>query len=180
MILLIGFIIGTVLGLTGAGHWWEDTYGLPTWPVIGKLVVEPNIQHHRHPTWMVSMGTIINRNYHTVILALSVLALLWFFGYITWWISVIAILSSVGNETHAWTHGGGRNPIVRFLHETGLIITPHHHAKHHKHPHMSHYCTLTNIMNPILDRMGFWRGFEFLLGCVGIHPTRFTAARDFL
>lgn len=32
--------------VTGVFHWWEDRYGNPAWPVIGKLVVEPNILHH--------------------------------------------------------------------------------------------------------------------------------------
>ena len=36
--------------VTGMVHWWEDRYGDPTWPVIGPLIVEPNIRHHADQT----------------------------------------------------------------------------------------------------------------------------------
>ena len=38
-----------------------------------------------------------------------------------------------------------------------------HHARHHTDPKNSHYCTITNWLNPVLDGLRFWDGLEWLL-----------------
>jgi len=43
------------------------------------------------------------------------------------------------------------------------LQTARHHACHHTDPKNSHYCTMTNVLNPVLDRMGFWNGMEWAL-----------------
>src|SRR6187402_3176872 len=35
--------------VVGGVHWLEDSYGQPDWPVIGALVIAPNLLHHREP-----------------------------------------------------------------------------------------------------------------------------------
>lgn len=164
--------------ITGLVHWWEDAYGLPTWPIIGKLVIEPNIQHHLDPTFMIRMGTVFGRNVQTLVIAGAFCIVGWMVGIVGWKFVTIAFLSGVGNETHAWCHGGGQNPVVRFLQDMCLVITPTHHAKHHHSPYNKRFCTLTNWVNPILDRAKFWQGLEWLIGCFGIHTNRLSPDRQ--
>src|SRR5690242_3232199 len=38
--------------LTGLFHWMEDAYGSADWPVLGKHVIQPNLDHHRNPRAM--------------------------------------------------------------------------------------------------------------------------------
>jgi ubiquitin-conjugating enzyme E2 variant len=35
--------------LTGVFHWLEDAYGTEDTPVLGPLVIKPNIVHHHYP-----------------------------------------------------------------------------------------------------------------------------------
>lgn len=53
--------------------------------------------------------------------------------------------------------------IARFLQRIHVLQGAQHYWQHHKWPHDCNYCTLTPWMNPILDRIGLWRGIERLL-----------------
>jgi plasmanylethanolamine desaturase len=166
--------------LTGLIHWWEDTYGLPSWPILGKLVIEPNIQHHLDPTFMVRMGSMVSRNWQTVALAIAGGFVLYLNGLLSWQAGLILGLSSIGNEVHAWSHSKKNNFLVRLLQDMCLIQTPNHHSKHHKPPYSARFCTLTNWVNPVLDRIHFWGTIEFSLGCFGIRPNRLSPQRNFV
>lgn len=168
--------------LTGLVHWWEDTYGLPTWPVIGKLVIEPNIEHHRNPGVMASMWNFGERNLQSLLLAVAGLGIASLLDLLSWQFALVAILAGFGNEVHSWNHGGpvgGRlfRGCVRLIQDMAIVQTPQHHAKHHRPPFNRRFCTLTNLVNPILDRILFWRWIETVLALVGICPNRMTQAR---
>ena len=53
--------------------------------------------------------------------------------------------------------------IISFLQDIRILQTGKHHARHHTDPKNSHYCTITNILNPVLDGVRFWDGLEWLL-----------------
>ena len=62
-----------------------------------------------------------------------------------------------------------RSRLVRGLQEFGLIQSPRHHAGHHQPPYLTRYCTLTDYLNPVLDRLHVWRWAEWLVEkCFGI------------
>jgi uncharacterized iron-regulated membrane protein len=166
--------------ISGLIHWWEDTYGLPTWPVIGRLVIEPNIDHHLNPGLMGTMAGFADRNYQPVLAALAVTGLAWLAGWFSWPLAAIAVMASLGNESHYWSHRGGNGPIVRFLHDACLVITPQQHAKHHKPPYDKYFCTITNLVNPVLERICFWKLLESLLLRAGLAPKRMTEPRKFV
>ena len=164
--------------LTGLGHWIEDTYGVPTWPLLGKQVIEPNIMHHEHPTWIGSMSTLISRNYQTCVPAFAVsVALLWWFGWTCWPAVLIVSLTAMGNEVHTWCHRGNNNGLIRFLQDSGLAQSPRQHAKHHKPPYDRYFCTLTNFTNEVLEAVRFWPALEWTLACIGIVPKRMSEQR---
>lgn len=165
--------------ITGLIHWLEDSYGLPTWPLIGKEVIEPNIDHHRRPGFIGSMSTIISRNYQTVVPALiAMAAVLYALGESAWPIALTLVLASLGNEVHTWNHRHDNNRFVRFLQDSGLIQSRFQHGKHHKPPYESYYCTLTNFTNAVLESVRFWRGLEWLiLKLTGISHRRCSAER---
>lgn len=48
----------------------------------------------------------------------------------------------------------------RALQSVGVLQSPAHHARHHKDPFASHFCAGTNLLNPVLEAIGFWRGLE--------------------
>lgn len=153
--------------ITGIVHWWEDTYGLPHWGWgIGKHIVEPNLVHHEHPTWLATMSNIIQRNYIQVVPAVVVSCIILYSLGISWWpVALTFILSSLGNEVHAWNHmPQTEQPTwMRFLSDTAIIQTRRQHSLHHKKPYDKYYCTLTNITNAVLELINFWRRLEWIL-----------------
>jgi ubiquitin-conjugating enzyme E2 variant len=165
--------------LTGLVHWWEDTYGLPTWPVLGQLVIEPNLEHHRKPGLMGSMNTFFDRWWQSAVLAGGVCLLAWLAGVLTWHLVTIGCLASLGNEVHAWSHRGGQGWLVKLLQDAAIVQSPAQHARHHRPPFDRYYCTLTNLTNAVLERIEFWRGLEAAIGIAGIRPKRMTAERGY-
>ncbi len=162
--------------LTGVVHWFEDTYGLPSWPWLGASVIEPNIRHHEHPVEF-TMRSVIYRNYQVFLSALGAIAIAWLTGWLGWQIALTIALASLGNEVHAWSHKRPRWWIVRLLQDMKLLISPEQHAKHHRRPYDTNFCTLTNVLNPLLDGLRVWRGLEALLSLVGWRVRRMSAER---
>lgn len=180
---LILQLLGCVLladFLTGLIHWWEDCYGLPQWPVLGKLVIEPNIDHHINPGLMGAMSGLIDRNYQSVLLAGLVVLISYLIGSYSWQLFLVAIIASLGNEVHLWSHRRSNSSIIKFLQDCAVIQIPAQHAKHHKPPYDKYYCTITNVVNPILERIYFWRVLEWSISLVGIKPKRMTKDRKYV
>ena len=93
--------------------------------------------------------------------------LIWAFGPQVWIVSAMAFGCLI-NEVHYWAHRPSTAPaIVRVLQESGVLQAPKHHALHHRAPHDCRYCILTNLLNPALDKLGFWYGLERLFKPTG-------------
>jgi hypothetical protein len=160
-------IVGTA-GLAdfvaGFVHWFEDAYVREDTPVIGALVGKPNVIHHHLPryftrfTWWHSSRDLL------LISSLIVLAA-GGLGWLTWQVWLFAIVSTNANEVHKWAHRtraeNGR--VIAFFQDLRVLQTPRHHALHHANPKDCHYCPITNLVNPVLDRVRFWDALEWLL-----------------
>jgi len=146
---------------SGFFHWLEDAYGREDFPITGRLVTKPNILHHHNPrcftrhSWWHSSWDLT---------CLSVLIVLgaWLLGQLSWQVWLFAVLGANANQIHKWAH---RTPqengrLISFLQQCRLVQTPRHHARHHTDPKNSHYCVLTDFLNPILDRLRLWEFLE--------------------
>ncbi len=157
---------------SGVFHWIEDSYGTAETPIIGKLVVIPNLIHHRQPRDFVK-SPFWRRNTVTIALSLVIflgLARIW---GVTWELCLFCVLGGLCNEFHCWAH---RSPeengrVITWLHRLRILQTPGHHAVHHTDPKNRAYCVLTNYTNPVLDKMEFWRRTEWVIGLLtGVRP----------
>lgn len=159
--------------ITGVAHWMEDTYCLEHYPLIGKLICEPNIEHHVDPQSMVRSGTFFSRNILQWSMALVVFLLLCVAGFGNIYSLLTLLFASFGNEVHRWNHMSRSGPVVSLLKETGLIQMQRQHSLHHKPPYAQYYCTLTSQLNPVLERLNFWRRLERIIWALtGIAPKR--------
>ncbi len=176
--LILCFLIADFI--TGVGHWVEDTYGVKTWPwPFRDGIVLPNIEHHKNPTFIGTMSTLISRNYHLVLPMVGLALVSLYFGF--WQPAVIFLLAGLGNEVHAWNHRLDNNRLIKFLQDAGIAQTPQQHAKHHKKPYDRYYCTLGNIVNAVLEQVNFWRFLEKQLDrFFGLKVKRMTEDRDFV
>ena len=164
LLTVIGFVLVCWLAadfLSGFWHWAEDRYFRSHWPVIGKYIAIPNDRHHEKPAEFLRDGY-WQRNYTTMIPA----GLLFAMAAPSWW-ALIFVFVSQANEVHAFAHKKA-SKWVRTLQEMGVLQCPRHHGVHHRAPNNSHYCVMSNWLNPLLDRLKFWQGMECFLGWLGV------------
>lgn len=178
---LIKFV-GTVLAadfVAGLVHWFEDAYVREDTPIIGKYVARPNIVHHHYPRYMTRHNW-WQTSVDLLVVSAVMVVVAWFLGLLTWEVWLFAIVSANANEFHKWEHRtrkeNGR--IISFLQDIRLLQTAKHHARHHTDPKESHYCTITNFLNPVLDGANFWAGVEWLLArTIGLERREDTSIR---
>lgn len=152
---------------SGVFHWWEDRYGDPSWPVVGPLVVEPNITHHADQMAFVRKGY-WERNWTTLIPATAGAAVAFLGGHAV--LGGALLILGQANEIHSWAHQKCSRPI-RGLQLLGILQSPEQHAQHHKRPFDRNYCTVTDFLNPVLQWAGFWPAVETsIFRATGIRP----------
>jgi len=81
-----------------------------------------------------------------------------------------AVLGANANQVHKWSHRtkAENGPVIALAQRLWVLQSPSHHHQHHVEGKDSHYCVLTNFLNPVLDTSRFWRGLEWLLRRAGI------------
>jgi plasmanylethanolamine desaturase len=165
--------------VTGLVHWLEDAYVREDTPLIGKHVARPNIVHHHYPRFM-TRNSWWQTSWDLCCVSVLLILIAWACGVLTWQVWLFAILAANANQMHKWTHRtraeNGR--IISFFQNIGLLQTARHHARHHTDPKNSHYCTMTNVLNPVLDKVRFWDGLEWLLArTIGLQRRADTSVR---
>ncbi|MEI9865771.1 MAG: fatty acid desaturase CarF family protein [Limisphaerales bacterium] len=100
-----------------------------------------------------------------ILLAAILVTVAGFCGLLTWHVWPFAVLAANANEFHKWEHRTRKENgwMISFLQDVKILQTSKHHALHHTDPKNSHYCTITNVLNPVLDTLRFWDGLEWLL-----------------
>ena len=71
----------------------------------------------------------------------------------------------MANAIHRWAHQTQRKNgcVVTLLQDLWIIQRRQEHAKHHMGLQNTHYAPITNLLNPILDGLSFWRRLERIL-----------------
>ena len=80
-------------------------------------------------------------------------------------------------KTHKWAHSSERPWPVRALQRLGLMQSRGHHGVHHSAPYAVRFCPMTDYLNPVLDRLRFWRTVERALVAGSATLQRCTPAR---
>jgi ubiquitin-conjugating enzyme E2 variant len=113
---------------------------------------------------------------NTLPAAATVLVLLaaWVFEFLTWQVVVFAVLAGFAQQAHRFSHSPRilLPRIVVLLQRAKILQDGRHHWGHHKPPHLTRYCALTPWLNPVLDRIQFWRVMDRLFVPVFGAPRR--------
>ncbi|HTB82670.1 MAG TPA: fatty acid desaturase CarF family protein [Candidatus Sulfotelmatobacter sp.] len=148
----------------GFVHWLEDAYIRDTTPLVGRIIGRPNTVHHHYPRFM-TRHSWWQSSWDLVLGAAILIVGAWCLHLLTWHIWLFAFIAANANEFHKWEHRtrkeNGR--VISFFQDMGLLQNARHHARHHTDPKNSHYCTITNVLNPMLDGVDFWNRLEWLL-----------------
>jgi ubiquitin-conjugating enzyme E2 variant len=167
-------LAGWLLADLGSGviHWAQDRYGSPRWPLVGGIVRD-TIRHHRRPMGFLKKP-VLARSGRMIGLSCLVLAALLVAGAPLAFALPLSAGVFLSNEVHAAAHARAQDlpRPVRWLQRVGLIQSPLHHAAHHRHLKNVNFCTLTDWLNPLLERARVWRRLEALIRLAGGVRTR--------
>jgi hypothetical protein len=167
--------------VTGLLHWIADTYGSEETPVLGPSVVKPFRLHHLYPRDICThnLVTTLGNSCIIAVPALSLsLYLIWRMPESRWLPLAVVCLAILAGATvatnlfHKWAHQENPSTIVRWLQRTRVVLEPSHHDLHHAEPFNQHYCITNGWLNPVLNRIGFFRKVEAALRLVGIEPAQ--------
>jgi hypothetical protein len=157
--------------LSGFVHWAGDTIGDQSTPIFGANFVTPFRYHHIDPK-DITRHDFVETNGNNCIVVAPILAVLllvtpkttgWFFyacavmAFTSWFIFCT-------NQFHKWAHDDNPARWVRALQRAGLILSPEHHSIHHASPQNKSYCITVGWMNPVLDKISFFRTCEAIIG----------------
>lgn len=158
---------------SGLFHWLEDTFWTGKTPIVGRWVVTPNILHHRAPGAFVDKSW-LESSWDLVAFGACIVAVSWGLHCLTWQVWLFAVVGANANQIHKWTHvPQHRLPwAVRELQKMGVLQSAADHAPHHRGEKNTAYCVITPWVNPVLDRLGVWRGLERLVVRRGAAPRR--------
>ena len=173
------FVLGGLAAdfVSGLVHWWLDTWGKASWPVIGRSLIRPFRQHHIDPLAMTtqSLGEINGTLFGLSGLTLCVLylggeafalSLDLQFG-----IFVFVFYSAFTNWIHQSAHHPNPNSVYRLLSGLHLVLKSKKHNEHHSQGFSSSYCISTGWLNPFLNRVRFFRHAEsFVSAITGMRP----------
>lgn len=154
IVMLADFVAGVI-------HWLEDAYGSEDTPVVGPLLIKPNIVHHHFPRHFTKLSW-WQSSWDLVIVGALLLAAGWHWGFLSWQLGLFVILSVNANQVHKWAHRTRKEngPIVSFFQDIHVLQTPHQHALHHTDPKNTYYCPITNVLNPVLEKIQLWPRLE--------------------
>ena len=150
--------------LSGLFHWLEDAYGNPYWPLFGRHVTKPNILHHYIPRAFVTNSWFLSSRL-LILICTSVTAVTLAIGAFNWMVAMAVLIGVNANQVHKWSHCTRHENgwLITLLQRVKVIQSPSHHHRHHTLGKDSHYCVLTDFLNPVLDRVRFWRSLEWLI-----------------
>ena len=162
--------------VSGVVHWFEDRYGNPKWPILGHTI-QANQEHHFKPRAFLA-GSFFSRNKEVLAIGSLFLLGFWAAGWLNLFTLSAVSFGMFANEFHRAAH---RSPqengrIISFFQKTGLAQSFQHHANHHRKGKDSHFCVMTNYVNPVLERIKFFPAIEQTIRFISGKLPRFDAS----
>lgn len=171
--------------VSGLVHWTADTYFSEDTPLIGATLIKPFRLHHLYPR-DICMHSFVTTVGNACILAVPLLSiclyLMWSWpvsGWVAFAILCIAFMTAATvatNQFHKWAHQETPSRMVIIMQRLRLVLSPTHHDTHHTEPFDMHYCITNGWLNPLLNKIKFFRGLEVVLGFVRINKAKAAAS----
>lgn len=168
MKILISWLIADFI--SGIVHWYEDRAMIKSSRVkFLNEVREDNERHHQQPGFLIRHTWWQNIN--TTAPFAWALAIVFYFSGCSLFIWLPTLFLGFGNLVHRWSHDRPNklHPVIRLLQKTGIFISASHHSGHHyanakivsREGSQIRFCVMSNWLNPILDRIKFFKFLEW-------------------
>ena len=160
IVLGLGYVLADFL--SGLVHFLFDNFGSVHTPIIGRRFIKPFRDHHEDPAAM-TRADAIAVNADNCLACLPILVPLYFLldlaqhPYVGMFVVSVLFFTMLTNQLHKWAHMPELPRVVRALQRTHLVLSVEHHQVHHTAPFDTHYCITWGILNPLLERVGFWK-----------------------
>jgi len=182
-LVILAIPISLVLGdlVSGMVHWAADTYCSEDTPIVGPSFVKPFRRHHIYPRDITThhlAATVGNVCVMAVPVLLLCLYLMRSWDVSSWLaflilcVTLMSLATAATNQFHKWAHQENPPAYARPLQRLRLVLEPAHHELHHTEPFESHYCITNGWLNPLLNRIKFFRRLEGALALLGIQTAR--------
>jgi hypothetical protein len=169
--MFIGFMLADFF--SGVGHFVEDRYFSKDTFLIGKLIIEPNRQHHWKPREMLKYTPFQNMGTTVLFITIPVTIACYYLNILnTVTITMVAFLTPV-NYIHAINHKLDHelSSFERLIEYSGIFQTREDHHAHHKGEHDTYYCIIGKWWNPVLEYIHFWEGLQNIIyALTGVTP----------
>tara|TARA_B100000959_G_C14775711_1_gene539381 strand:+ start:48 stop:731 length:684 start_codon:yes stop_codon:yes gene_type:complete len=164
--LFLGYILADFI--TGATHWFCDSFFNEKTPVIGRLIIYPFREHHLYPL-LITEDKFIEQDTTSFFIFMPLLYHAIFIDnnyldnpnliHIHFLLIGVCIGTFCTNLFHKWAHQKNENFIILRLQKLGLILSYDNHKKHHNNYSRS-YCVTSGILNHVLDYLNFFPKLE--------------------
>ncbi len=130
----------------------------------GNLITKPTILHHYQPVYFTRHGWFKSAD---LLLAIGAVVLFaaWLLNSLNCEVVLVVGISVNANEIHKWAHRTPRQNgrLISFFQDVGMLQSRSHHTQHHRAQKNTHYCVMTNYLNPVLEAAGLWPFLERLI-----------------
>ncbi|MEL7540018.1 MAG: fatty acid desaturase CarF family protein [Pseudomonadota bacterium] len=156
---------------SGLAHWFVDRYGCPKWPIVGPHFIALTQRHHDFPLEVFTLS-VLRRNGGIWGLVILAAMIFWALGGLNPLTQTALFIGAMANFIHGWAHRSRRanGRLIAALQYTGVLQSRRHHARHHLNDKNSHFCIITDHINPVLEAVGFFPALERALSWMGLHP----------
>jgi hypothetical protein len=160
--------------VSGVVHWFADTYGADDTPLFGPWLIKPFRQHHLFPRDICTHDLVLTIG-NSCTVAMPFQAGIFYLlisdedvsvtkAALSFVFNLFAMAMVATNVLHKWAHAEKTNRVIAFLQRSRLFLSPAHHDVHHTKPFDSYYCITNGWLNPLLERIGFFRRLDWILG----------------
>jgi hypothetical protein len=182
VVIVVGAPIAWILAdfVSGLVHWLADTYGADDTPLFGPSLIRPFRQHHQYARDICTHNLVLTIGNSCTVTAPFQAGLLYLLlsdedvSFTKAAFSLVFNLFTMAmvatNVLHKWAHAEKTNRLISRLQHSRVFLSPAHHHLHHTKQFDSNYCITNGWLNPLLERIRFFRNLEATLSVVGIKP----------
>jgi plasmanylethanolamine desaturase len=182
VVIIVGAPIAWILAdfVSGLIHWFADTYGADDTPLFGPWLIKPFRQHHLYARDICTHNLVVTIGNSCTGAAPLQVGLLYLLlsdedvsitnAALSFVFSLFTMAMVATNVLHKWAHAEKTNWLISRLQRSRVFLSPAHHHLHHTKPFDSNYCITNGWLNPLLERIRFFRRMEAGLSAIGIKP----------
>ncbi|HEU4408429.1 MAG TPA: fatty acid desaturase CarF family protein [Polyangiaceae bacterium] len=145
--------------VSGLVHWYGDTGGDASTPVLGPLFFRTFVEHHFDALAITRHGAAEVNGTNAFLIAPFIAAAhavaapsgpRWALGCL---MASLAGWGLVVNQAHCWAHEPRPPALARLLQRLRVLLPPEHHDRHHRPPFRRNYCVLAGRCDALVERL---------------------------